>query len=285
MSGRVGAYEPASFTGQVAELNPSTTRSAREPWQSPAPLGDRAASADADLAAATDDQQESRSRLLLRRRERPPAPRSSSLAARLDESASARPGPATRAIARTGKLAPLLLGLVVHVIGCRGEPATMPGGDASSTRNDTPSAAAVAHVLWARRHREARPPGAPAAGSIVTGTTQRLSMSWRSWPLGHSLGQTLPYWAVPGPTRSTCGRDELGRFAGISVPGSPTNAMLHTREVAGSKPAAPIVLRQGVVRYGTDMERGSDHAAAASPRMQERRGGPIARPRTSAARA
>jgi hypothetical protein len=68
-----------------------------------------------------------------------------------------------------------------------------PGSDASSIRNDTPSAAAVENVLWTRRHREARPAGEPVADSIATGATQRLSISWWSWPLGHSLGQTLPY--------------------------------------------------------------------------------------------
>jgi hypothetical protein len=133
-----------------------------------------------------------------------------SLAVRLDDSASARPGPATPAVARTGELAPLLLRPVVHVVGCRGNPAMMRRrSDASSTRNDTPSAAAVEHVLWARRQREARPAGAPVTGSIVTGTAQRLSMSWWSWPLGHSLGQTLPYWAVSSPTPGNDGRDDL----------------------------------------------------------------------------
>jgi len=115
-----------------------------------------------------------------------------------------------------------------------------PGSDASSTRDDTPSAAAVEHVLWARRHREARPAGATVAGSTVTGATQRLSMSWRSCPLGHSLGRTLPYWAVSGLTLDTHGRNGMLEFAGISSPGCPANAMLHTREVAGSKPAAPM---------------------------------------------
>jgi hypothetical protein len=82
--------------------------------------------------------------------------------------------------ARTGKLAPFLLRLVVHVTGCRRDPAIMRrGSDASSTRNDTPSAAAVERVLWARRHGEARPPGAPVAVSIVSGATHHLSMS--SW--------------------------------------------------------------------------------------------------------
>jgi hypothetical protein len=78
-----------------------------------------------------------------------------------------------------------------------------PGSDASSTGDDTPSATAVERVLWARRHREARPPGARVAGSNVTGATPPLAMSWWSRPLGHSLGHTPPYWAVPGPMPGT----------------------------------------------------------------------------------
>src|SRR5919106_4643540 len=61
-------------------------------------------------------------------------------------------------------------------------------------------------------------------------------------PLGHSLGQTRPYWAVPGPTPGTQRDACSGVFAGISGPEVATNAMLHTREVAGSNPAAPILL-------------------------------------------
>jgi hypothetical protein len=136
-----------------------------------------------------------------------------SLAARLEESASARPGAceARGRPATTGKLAPLMPRLVAGVMGRRGDAAIMrQGSAASTTRNDTPSAAAVERVLWARRRREAPPAGAPVAGSIVTGAPQRLSMSWWSWPLGHSLGQTLPYWAASGPTPGTDGRDDLG---------------------------------------------------------------------------
>jgi hypothetical protein len=116
-----------------------------------------------------------------------------------------------------------------------------PGSDASSTRNDTPSAAAVERALWARSRGEAQPPSAPVVVSNVTSATQCLAMSWWSWPLGHSLGQTLPYWAVPGPAPGVKRRHCLARFAGVSAPWSPTSAMLHTREDAGSKPAAPII--------------------------------------------
>jgi hypothetical protein len=49
-----------------------------------------------------------------------------------------------------------------------------------------------------------------------------------------------PNQAVSGPTPGTYGLDNLCLFAGISSCGCRTNTMLHTREVAGSKPAAPI---------------------------------------------
>src|ERR687891_1576826 len=104
--------------------------------------------------------------------------------------------------------------------------------DASTTCNDTPSAAAVERVLWARRYREARPLAAPVAVPIVTGAAHRLSRSGWGSPLGHSLGRTRPYVAVSGPTPSTYGLGGSARFAGISWRGGPTNAMLHTREDA-----------------------------------------------------
>jgi hypothetical protein len=50
------------------------------------------------------------------------------------------------------------------------------------------------------------------------------------------LGRIRPNAAHVTPRLFGC----LVGFAGISAPGSPTNAMLHTREDAGSKPAAPI---------------------------------------------
>jgi hypothetical protein len=83
-----------------------------------------------------------------------------------------------RAVARTCKRVSLLPWLVVHVIGCREilRSCAAPS-DASTTRNDTPSAAAVERVLWARRQREARPAGAPVSGSIVTAATQCLPIS------------------------------------------------------------------------------------------------------------
>src|SRR5438034_8962539 len=135
-----------------------------------------------------------------------------SLAVRLEEARAlvrgaceARGRPAT-----TGKLAPLMPRLVARVMGRRGDAAIMrQGSAASTTRNDTPSAAAVERVFWARRHREAPPPAAPVAVPIVTGATHRLSMSGWGSPLGHSLGRTRPYWAVPGPTPGTYGRDDL----------------------------------------------------------------------------
>jgi hypothetical protein len=82
-----------------------------------------------------------------------------------------------------------------------------PGSDASSIRNDTPSAAAVEHVLWTRRRRAA---GAPAADSIVTGATQRLSISWWSWPLGHFVG---PNPAVLSRIKPNTGHLRSGRFS------------------------------------------------------------------------
>jgi hypothetical protein len=128
-----------------------------------------------------------------------------------------------------------------------------PGSESSSTGNDTPSAAGVERVLWERRHREARPAGAPVAGSIVTGATQAPSMPWWSWPLGHSLGQTLPYWAASGPSPDATGLARFGRFAGIPMPEAATNASLHTREAGGSKPPAPISKR--VPLAGTSLRR------------------------------
>ena len=121
--------------------------------------------------------------------------------------ASARPGAAGPVDAGTGKRARVLLRLLAHVIGRRGDPAIMRcGSDASSTRNEAPSAAAVERVLWARRHQETPPRCASAAVSVVTPATRRLSMPQWSW----SLGQTLPYRAVSSPTPGTHGRDDLG---------------------------------------------------------------------------
>jgi hypothetical protein len=170
-----------------------------------------AAVSDAEHTLGRDDEQERRSRLLLRRWERSPAP---------DSRSRSQPGwtkaralvsdPASGAVARTGKRAALILRLVVRVIRCRREPAIVGRrSDASTTRNDTPSAAAVERVPWAPRHREERPSDVAVAVSIVTGSTQRLWMSLWSWPLGHSLGRTLPYWAASGSTPGVYSRDAL----------------------------------------------------------------------------
>ena len=132
-----------------------------------------------------------------------------SLAAQLDESASARFGPATTRAGqdRQARASPPAAGRPRDQVP-RGTCNRAPGSDASSTRNDTPSAAAVEHVLRARRHREARPARAPVTGSIVTGAARRFSMSPWSWPLGHWLGQTQPYWAVSGTPPATSSSEQ-----------------------------------------------------------------------------
>jgi hypothetical protein len=103
----------------------------------------------------------------------------------------------------------------------------------------------------------------------------RARSSSRAWisPLGHSLGQTRPYWAVSGP--SPLARDATGYylFPGTFGPDAATNAMLHTREDAGSKPAAPI-------RKGADLQvlRRRRRATAPRPRFGvSSRSNPIAR--------
>ena len=91
-----------------------------------------------------------------------------------------------------------------RVMSRRGDAAIMcRRSDASATRNDSPSAAAVERVLWARRHLEARPPAARVAVPIVTGATCRVSGPGWSLPWGHSLGRTPSYWAASGPTPGT----------------------------------------------------------------------------------
>jgi hypothetical protein len=105
-----------------------------------------------------------------------------SLAARLAEDASARPGAARPwTPAKTGKIAPRLMAAGRTVMGRRRDVAIMRrGSDASTTRNDTPPAAAVERVVWARRDAEARPPDAPVTVPVVTSATQRPWMSWWS---------------------------------------------------------------------------------------------------------
>jgi len=72
--------------------------------------------------------------------------------------------------------------------------------DASSSGEDTPLVAAAVLILWCR-FGEALPLCRPLRSRPRWRV--RAAASWcrvRTSPLGHSLGQTLPYWAVPGPT-------------------------------------------------------------------------------------
>jgi hypothetical protein len=136
-----------------------------------------------------------------------------------------------------------------QVIGRRKDRAIMrrqgpAGNDASNSPDTAPPVTVAVPVVWSRFG--APPPRCTCSRSRPSRARSAVSLSrvWTS-PLGHSLGQTLPYWAVPGPTPGTNRCHDFGGFAGISSPGRPTNAMLHTREVAGSKPAAPI--RKGAI--------------------------------------
>jgi hypothetical protein len=106
-------------------------------------------------------------------------------------------------------------------------------------RTGAPPVAAGVHVLWLRL---AEPPPRRRRLRSRPSRARLIAPRSRLWisPLGHSLGQTLPYWAVSGPTPGPHGRNYFTEFAGISPLGSPANAMLHTQEVAGSKPAAPM---------------------------------------------
>jgi hypothetical protein len=70
---------------------------------------------------------------------------------------------------------------------------------------------------------------------------RRLARGSRRWAIRWAKpGRIGPYRAVSGP--SPLARDATGYclFAGTFGPDAATNAMLHTREAAGSKPAAPI---------------------------------------------
>jgi hypothetical protein len=152
---------------------PARFRATRaHPRSSPAPRGALLLSCTGASVAefrrqtlVSDDEQEPRSRLLLRRRERSPAPCSRSRSQpRLDESASRRPGPQGRVDARTGQLAPLVLRLIVHVIGCREMLRSCAGAvthqplattrrpplasGASSGHGDTGRRGLRAHPLW-----------------------------------------------------------------------------------------------------------------------------------------
>jgi hypothetical protein len=173
-----------------------------------------------------------------------------SLAARLAEDASARPGAARPwTPAKTGKIAPRLMATGRTVMGRRRDVAIMRrGSDASTTRNDSPSAAGVGHVLCARRHWEARPPRRHPS-RCRSSPAQRIASRGRDGARRWAIR-----WAKPcriGPyraeRRAPASSTILPGFAGISLRGRLTNAMLHTREVAGSKPAAPITRKP---RYG-----------------------------------
>jgi hypothetical protein len=102
---------------------------------------------------AWDDEQASGSRLLLRRRTRSPAPRSRSRS--LPDWTKARARPATRAVARSGELPPLLLRPVVHVVGWRGIVRSCAGAvthraPATPRRSPLPSSASSGHGDTAR---------------------------------------------------------------------------------------------------------------------------------------
>jgi hypothetical protein len=96
------------------------------------------------------------------------------------------------------------------VIGRGGDAAIMRRrSDASTTRNDTPSTAAVERILWARRNREAQRPA--RRSRCRSSPAQRIASRGRDGapPLGHSLGQTRPYGGVSPPTPGICGRRDL----------------------------------------------------------------------------
>jgi hypothetical protein len=125
----------------------------------------------------------------LRPRERSPAPCSRSRSQpRLDEARALVRGRPTRAVARTGKLAPLLLGRVVHVIGCGGEPATMRRAvthqaPATTRRPPLPSSASAGHgdteMHGPEAHRlRARSSPARRSASRCRGGAGRWAIRW-----------------------------------------------------------------------------------------------------------
>jgi hypothetical protein len=87
------------------------------------------------------------------------------------------------------------------------------------------------------------PAAANAAGTAARTKQRHVASHTRVPPLGHSLGQTRPHWPVSGPSARACDAVIYDLFAGIfgSAPSRPLS--LHTREVAGSKPAAPCEIR------------------------------------------
>jgi len=73
--------------------------------------------------------------------------------------------------------------------------------------------------------------GVPATGCLAAA---------RGPPLSHSLSQTRPNRASSSPIPSSVNTHGLSRFAGKSRHAGRRGALPHTREVAGSNPAAPI---------------------------------------------
>jgi hypothetical protein len=124
-----------------------------------------------------------------------------SLGGRVDFSASARPRLARPLGARTGELASLPLRLVVHVIGCRGEPATMGRAvthqaPVTTRRPPLPSSASSGHDDTARHDPQAH--GLRAR----TSPAQRRPLRCRG-----GAGRWAIRWATPrriGPYQAQC---------------------------------------------------------------------------------
>jgi hypothetical protein len=133
--------------------------------------------------------------------------------------------------------------------------------DASTTRNDTPSTAAVERVLWARRHREARPLAAPVAVPIVARATHRLSRSgWaRRWVIRWAEpGRTGPYQAQRrAPARATI-LAHLQVFRRVDAPRTPCFTRERSQVRNPPRPSSEVPVNQHVspARASTDVGPG-----------------------------